>query len=77
MDRGPWWATQSMGSERVGHNLATKQQHVHEVRAGVRTESHMTLVKVHFQSFQSVVCKMKVIAPTPTPTTIEMFGKIK
>ena len=24
MDRGAWWATQSMGSQRVGHDLATK-----------------------------------------------------
>ena len=77
MDRGPWWAAQSMGLERVRHNLATKQQHVHEVRAGVRTESHVTLVKVHFQSFQSVICKMRVIALTPTRTTIEPFVKIK
>ena len=67
-----------MGSERVRHNLAPKQQqqHVHEVRTGVRTESHETLVtKVHFQSFQSVICKMRVIAYTPT--TIELFVKIK
>ena len=77
MDRGPWWAAQSMGLERVRYNLATKQQHVHEVRAGVRTESHVTLVKVHFQSFQSVICKMRVIALTPTRTTIEPFVKIK
>ena len=27
MDRGDWWATvQSMGSQRVRHDLATKQQ---------------------------------------------------
>ena len=26
MDRGAWQATQSMGSQRVRHNLATKQQ---------------------------------------------------
>ena len=25
MDRGGWWAT-SMGSQRVGHDLPTKQQ---------------------------------------------------
>ena len=24
--RGAWWATQSMGSQRVGHDLATKPQ---------------------------------------------------
>ena len=26
-DREPWRAIQSMGSQRVGHNLATEQQH--------------------------------------------------
>ena len=26
MDRGPQWATQSVGSQRVGYDLATKQQ---------------------------------------------------
>ena len=26
MDRGAWWATQYMGSQRVGHDLVTKQQ---------------------------------------------------
>ena len=26
MDKGVWQATQSMGLQRVGHNLATKQQ---------------------------------------------------
>ena len=25
-ERGAWWAIQSMGSQRIGHNLATKQQ---------------------------------------------------
>ena len=30
MDRGVWWATQSMGSRKSGgHNLATNQQHSH------------------------------------------------
>ena len=24
MDRGPWWAIQSMGSQRVRHDLATE-----------------------------------------------------
>lgn len=43
---------------------------MHEVRAGVKTESHVTLVKVHFQSFQFVVCK------THTPTT-GLFVKLK
>ena len=27
IDRGAWWATQSMGLQRVGHDLETKQQH--------------------------------------------------
>ena len=26
MDRGTWWAIESMGSQRSGHDLATKQQ---------------------------------------------------
>ena len=26
MGRGAWWATQTMGSQRVGHDLATKPQ---------------------------------------------------
>ena len=26
-DRGAWWAIESMGSKKIGHDLATKQQH--------------------------------------------------
>ena len=28
MDRGGWWATQSMGSQRVGHDWATEHAHI-------------------------------------------------
>ena len=28
MDRGAWWATVHGIAERVGHDLATKQQHI-------------------------------------------------
>ena len=31
MDRRAWWA-QSMGSQRVGHDLATEQQQIEEFR---------------------------------------------
>ena len=37
MDRGAWWAIQSMGSQKVGHDWATERA---RVRVRVRTHTH-------------------------------------
>ena len=31
MDRGAWWATQSMGSQRVRHELVTEHHHHYQL----------------------------------------------
>ena len=66
MERGAWWAIQSLGSQRVGHDWATKR-----VRARAHTHTHThTVGPCSLSVLYTVVCICQSQSPNSSLPTL-------